>query len=514
MTYPEIHLCMGILVSLGIISGILMESAGQYTRALIYAVLITITVDFQMQHADSATLLTTVFVISSVVLFLLRNQLSRVGTFMLLAMLVVSFVSTSGGRDSRYRISDDCPAGDTQLPIFLHIILDEQIGIEGIPREFDRNATYASELRDFYLDHGFQVFGRAYTRYDKTRLTLSRLFNFDSRGCFINSYCGSNKPRSYYLKSNEYFDLMRKRGYQIHVYQTRYFELCGDNSDEEFCTCFTYDTEGLQAIEGSALSIGSKIQTIFGVYARLSTILMDLKVPQIRLTAVSAMGILDELQEDLLRAQPGSLFLVHLLLPHHPYSYEANCRLRPDPASWLLKSDLTDPGGDDVLLRGKRKTRNTPESRAERYPIYLEQMACTHRKLGEMFAALEDAGRFQQMKVLIHGDHGSRISIRIPNVLISGLRIPKRDLLDSFSTLFAYKQPGMEPVYDRRILPIVPLFEAIIRDGSVPEGREWAGSQTVYFRNATKKSDEAQPIFNFKRELNEYDRSRALSATE
>jgi hypothetical protein len=329
------------------------------------------------------------------------------------------------------------------------------------------------------------------------------MFNFDGRGYHIKAYCGSNEPETYYLKTNAYFDLMRSRGYQIHVYQTNYFEICGDNSDEDVSTCFTYGTEAITSIEGSDLPISRKIQTIFGVYTRLSTILLDLRIPPIRLSTVSAMGILDELREDLLNAPPGNMFLLHALLPHDPYAYEADCRLRPDPSKWLLKSNVTDPGMTKIVRPAKGGTRNTPESRAERYPLYLDQMVCTHHKLGELFTALEQAGRFENMTVLIHGDHGSRISIEVPHVDISGYRIPKSDLIDSYSTLFVFKQPGVVPVYDRRLLPIVPLFNAFIRDGSVPEGRQWAGSQSVYFQKARKQA-EKQPMADFGRVLNQY----------
>ena len=229
---------------------------------------------------------------------------------------------------------------------------------------------------------------------------------------------------------------------------------------------------------------------------------MDLNVPSIRLSAVSAAGILDELQEDVLRAQPGSMFVVHLTLPHYPYAYRSDCSMR-DPATWLTSSNpaFTDP--KNVTEQTRRGRRNDTASRAERYPLYLEQVVCTHEKLGQLFGALDDAARFNEMTVVIHGDHGSRINQIAPSRRYPGIRLSNADMTDSFSTLFAVKMPGARAVYDRRMLPLGPLFESVVRNGTIPEGTEWAGSREVYFRHVAK-GKEARPMPVFSRDLKPY----------
>ena len=54
-------------------------------------------------------------------------------------------------------------------PIVVHLILDEFIGLAGIPSIPD---GYASETSFglFFLDNGFYVFGRAYSRFVHTRM--------------------------------------------------------------------------------------------------------------------------------------------------------------------------------------------------------------------------------------------------------------------------------------------------------------------------------------------------------
>lgn len=494
-THPEILAGMGILTALGIASGFLMEAAGQYSRALVFAFLITLTVDIQIQEPNRTWLLIAVGGVSLLVTFAARNYLPRVGTAILVVMLVISAVSPTGHADTRYHLAQDAPPGRPSLPVFLHIVLDEQIGVEGVPGAFDMDGRHCEALRDFYLDRGFLVFGRAYSRYDKTWATLSKAFNFDS-----SSYHGTRyhekKENIFRVTGNAYFDLMRSRGYEINVYQTAYFQLCGDDTDTDVATCVTYGTEAITSIKDSPLSLGSKVRTIFGVYARLS-IMMDISYRPIRLSAIAGMKVLDVLQEDLLAATPGSMYVVHLTLPHYPYAWDTDCNLRGDPSEWLTSWLRTMPP-EEV------GTRNNDESIAERYPLYLEQVLCTHKRLGALFAALDDAGRFEEMTILVHGDHGSRINIRGPNKELYGFRMDKTDMIASFSTLFAFKQAGTPPGYDRRVLPLGPLLESVVRDGRVPDGTEWAGTQHVYFRRAFKK-EEARPMPTFSRFLRRYE---------
>ena len=55
-----------------------------------------------------------------------------------------------------------------------------------------------------------------------------------------------------------------------------------------------------------------------------------------------------------------------------PFAYDADCGLRPDPASWPYGLDWDERTG-----------HFSSESRRRRYPLYLEQLACTQRRVGE-----------------------------------------------------------------------------------------------------------------------------------
>jgi arylsulfatase A-like enzyme len=147
--------------------------------------------------------------------------------------------------------------------------------------------------------------------------------------------------------------------------------------------------------------------------------------------------------------------------------YDASCAIQQDIDSWLYST------APEALPRN-----NSEASRLERYRSYLAQVECTHEKLREVFAGLQRSGLYQKATILVHGDHGSRISIRTP-LPQHWQKISPRDYIDTYSTLFAIKLPGQAGGYDRRILSINQLFSGYIQDGKIPEGTAWAGTPTV-----------------------------------
>jgi hypothetical protein len=144
--------------------------------------------------------------------------------------------------------------------------------------------------------------------------------------------------------------------------------------------------------------------------------------------------------------------------------------MRDDPREWLNSHDPR-----------VKPQNNDAASRAARYPQYIEQIACTNLKLGEFFDALEDADLFRKMVILVHGDHGSRLNLDLPDTRLTKHPLSVSDFLDCYSTLLAVRWPGVQSTYDRRILPLGPTFAALILKGRVPEGIGWEGEQLVFF---------------------------------
>ena len=70
---------------------------------------------------------------------------------------------------------------------------------------------------------------------------------------------------------------------------------------------------------------------------------------------------------------------------------------------------------------------------------------------------MRQGGIYQNAIIILHGDHGSRITKFQPSKKFFG-RPSTRDLVDLFSTLFAVKLPEGQWNYDRTTLPIEELL--------------------------------------------------------
>ena len=137
--------------------------------------------------------------------------------------------------------------------------------------------------------------------------------------------------------------------------------------------------------------------------------------------------------------------------------------MKRDSDTWTNRTLPFHRGGEPI---------NTPDSRIERYRAYFAQIRCTQHQLQVLFDKLRAAGRYDESTIIIHGDHGSRISIWNPNVTFSD-RLSDQDIIDNYSTLYAVKQPGAPPAYDSSARSIQALFaETFLRRPLRPESGE------------------------------------------
>ena len=167
-----------------------------------------------------------------------------------------------------------------------------------------------------------------------------------------------------------------------------------------------------------------------------------------RLGPIPFMPLFDRVTADVARASPGDMFFVYLIMPHFPYVYDSMCNLYP-LAHW------------EQPVNPEPMELNDRESRARRYGRYLEQVRCVHRKLEGMFQAWQKAGIFDRLVIVMHGDHGSKISERRA-LAENEQQLSDADYVDTFSTLFAVKGPGFPAGYDRRIAAVQELLAEVV----------------------------------------------------
>jgi len=495
LAQPEILVIFAGIAVVGLLLGLAMLLGRSPGLVIGTSALLIYVLDIQTSWLDrSAWLLPVVCVLAAGFCWLMRKHLSRM-LFLISAAMFVSTLVLPGGhpviREGRFEAA---APGLTDLPLVLHLILDEQTGIEGIPREFDPDRAIADQMKDFYLENDFQVFGRAYSRYWQTRDSVSNLLNFASNDTSV-VFFGGRFEEGQLLRENAWFDRLHEQGFSIHVVQSDYM-LYHRGSDSDAAsgsdTGVTFTSQAIRPLIRTTLSTREKIPFIVGTYIELSEYLKRLdrlyrKIRTSRFGAVlhlpyfggldvtrvsplAAMDAMAELKSLLNQAQPGQAILGHVLLPHHPYALDPDCGLEPRVERWLeFKESAAHP------------QRNTRESRAVRYPLYLDQLLCTQALLGELFGILMARGLWDSAIVVVHGDHGSRIDMGSSSSHFVAHLNPS-DFLDGHSTLFAVKRPGVPGSYDRRQLPIDHLFRRLLVDEIPPGDPELENNPFVLIR--------------------------------
>lgn len=458
---PELLASASLFVGTGLLIGAAMALGGKPARcvgiALLLALITDIQGDWEEEHGFRALALIAAAALALAAL--LRRHVALIGATAAGALTLA--VLAGPGGDARLQSLDlsGIGAGAQALPPLLHLVLDEHIGVEGIPSQYDPGNRAAERTRSFYTERGFRVFGRAYSRYYHTSDSLRNLFGLRREAPAPDP--GLVAPR---LEHNAYFDALRRRGYRIHVIQSDYLDFCGSGEPTAVDSCFTYSLETADVLRRTSLSSANKLRALLGIYARTSLLLTTL-VEQTglleddrvlrprgkgqRVSSLSAMHVLDQLIAAPPRLENGNVVFVHLLLPHSPYAFDARCRLRKSPSQWLW-------------------SRTAGISTRRRYQRYLEQIGCVERKLGILFDAWQGSGDFERARILVHGDHGARIALNEPTQL--GVHRMKPSVYtDAFSTLYAHKEPGRPGGYERAQFALDELFESWLDPRRTPD---------------------------------------------
>ncbi len=379
----------------------------------------------------------------------------------------------------------------SRLPVVLHLILDEHIGLDGLPADLPQAQATKHRLAAFYESRGFYTFPRAFSQHFKTRYSLAHLFNFATR---LDPGLVRPSPGRFEheMARNAYLTSLQRRGYRPRVYQPTFVDLCP--APRSPGACYTYEPSTIRAIEHQPLSVAARSRIIASVYLRLSEIHRRVRgayralyrsaigpllpLPQWDwergdLYALTAMSTIERLKRDLAGARPGDLFVAHVLMPHAPYLFDARCALRTDPGEWMARR----------LPGGGRGPRQTPHSRAARYEAYLQQVECVTTRVGELLDVLERRGLLDRAVVIVHGDHGSRIGLVEPVASRLG-RMSPADFADAFSTLFAVKAPGIAPGHDPGPWSIVELLRELVAADfrSVPRHQRSGAAPPLYIQ--------------------------------
>ncbi len=494
----ETLLLFGLVLAFTLVCQVVVRCLGTPAYVAIMAFLATVVVDVQTEWVRFVDLrLVVCFGAFAVMFRFLRRSAPQVPALVGALMVLATLVSPGAGRDNQDSSPAAQPTDDARLPFVLHLILDAHIGVEGIPAEFDPDGRYAARLRDFYLENSFAVYGRAYSRYARTRWSVPNALRF-SASPEPDPFLDGTFHRGMRLRRNAWFDLLHDRGYRIHVLESDYLRysepgVAGVNPYGDTHT--TYASLKIRPLAGAPLSVSGKLQFILGTYFGLSRILTGvgagyaglagsslgeaLHLPPadlggFRPGTMAAIEAVDEFTAQLAAAGPGQAFFAHIMLPHSPYGLAADCGYEESPRRWYLDHD-----------RSLRPRYNTDATRALRYPLYLAQMECLLTRLEAIFGVVKAKGLWDEAVIIVHGDHGSRLSHWQPRYE-NREQLTAADLVDCYSTLFAMKGPGVVPGYYRQLLPVDRLLAEMARDGRMPDASGDGGRPTVFLQDGDR----------------------------
>jgi hypothetical protein len=350
------------------------------------------------------------------------------------------------------------------LPLLIHLVLDEHIGIEGLPPEIDGSQALRDEIKAFYREYGFEVSARAFSQYTQTRNSLASMLN--ARPPADERLPGGKERRDGDLRDNLWFKILTDQGYRIRAYYFDYVDFC-PQENKAIISCFVYSGNSIGGLLEADLPTLSAAKVIFGSYLQTLTsfsvlgrhwlkemgwqdLLPKWLMTRSYLGVPPSLAVLSQIRQDLRENPGGTAVFAHLLVPHHTYHYDRECRIQANTDDWFHAVSRIDARKELSII-------NSPESRRRRYESYFDQLGCLYRTLREFLEDLEAADLLQGATIILHGDHGSRISLHSPN-RESAERLSDADLIDNYSVLFAVRRPGSKPAYDLNLRSIQALF--------------------------------------------------------
>lgn len=357
-------------------------------------------------------------------------------------------------------------------PGTLYLILDEHLGPAGFPREIPACGRASDAIVSVLTRQGFTVYTHAYSNYpitlDSVSSVLNRRLLAHSRELVEQSREGA---RVYVLRENRLAEEMEARGERVWVCGHRSIRLTAGRRGDVLYEDWLGE---LQEVEGSwtrkAEWIIGGLQAADPAAGRVNAF-FPFRVGPRGPGPLSLRGIWPE--RVAAEVGGGGLALVHLLSPHGPYVYRADGRIRR-MEEWA----------------GDRTDRRLPRVEYEaRYARYCEQVEHLSGELDGFFDRLRSADVLDGLRVVVHGDHGSRIRLAGGGGSREEVASPERfdyqgepglrDLLDRFSTLAAIKEPGQrEARVDGRKDSLLRILEREYYGGD-PE-RWGAAAERVY----------------------------------
>jgi len=470
-------------VGLGL--GVLAANVSPRRAVIITAIVLFFSYDFQFNNSLSSNIIVVFYMV--LIVFLLR-KLKTNGYKICCAALVAFILSTlvvgveDVSSDVRFAAKASQYAKGGNKPVIVHIVLDEHIGLNGVPPNQPGGKKFIRAIRSSYEKLDYTLFENAYSEHSYTRFSLALAFNNVAeiqQELQLNKNAAQWMSRHFMLAKNSYLKEMSKRGYRIFIRQSSYLNFCAAQ-DVTYTRCQTYDFGKLQGVAKTDLSLGSKMLLFASFHIQntrtrinLITLVRGLEISwsflfkdgdkshqpnwvgklvsweRPLIGALSHANALDQLGDAVVKAEPGDLYFAHLLQPHFPYVYNADCQVRP-VSQWIHR-------GTNIGYN-----RNDQDLRNRIYSGYFSHTLCVNQKIKNFTERLKKAGVLDNTVIVVHGDHGSRILVNELQPDEYNDPVAHRE---AHSTLFAVRIPGKQAPNRKHAASISAILWELIDNG-------------------------------------------------
>ena len=387
---------------------------------------------------------------------LLHRTGARLRSAVILVLLVMigSQAALSFARPDQMVVKNAAAGKSDAGPVII-LILDSQIGANGLPRRAPEYAKSYAAMIQLNERWNFRMFPAAFSHYGHTQESLPSAVEFKELG----------RATGGKIERNRVFEILKRKGYRLHVFEVDHLKFCNPGPDEPDA-CYLYLASGLDGLKHFDLPVGLKSLVIAGHWIVtvhpfvLTRIVLQrglgfafgpklMEMPLLgqgalynRSGSLNSVATFEKLKEDVRKNPKGTAFFAHLLIPHNPFLLDENCTPSSRAEDW---SD------------GLRNPPTNEARRQEVYARYLPQMRCTFKLLSDWFTELEKAGLLDKATIILFGDHGSRIGT-YPSAAEVERENTDMMLRDYFSALFAIRSPGIAPGLDPASKPIQTLL--------------------------------------------------------
>lgn len=266
------------------------------------------------------------------------------------------------------------------------------------------------------------------------------------------------------VKPNVLYDFLSRQGYIINVFESNYLSYCDDGAGYQFGKCIRYRLQRL-AYTGPIdilFTLMHKVG-ILSVYNYIAEIIGFQKGVQADPSPLSTLIPFNQFIDLLGEGKPGNAYFIHLLIPHRAFILDEKCSYKK---GWKYFDNNEE---NKISASGKS---------SDIYSRYLKQIECAHFLMDKLIGKLNSNPETQNSTIVIHGDHGSRLSPLSPHLNNSG-NFSDEDFIQNFSTFFSIRSPDLSLGYDRRPLALDELLSTLVSgETSFPNSKN---EKFVYF---------------------------------